>query len=120
MEQTNVMSSALSSQASLIIRPIISEKSMQLAGLGRFTFVVAKIADKQQIRKAIEEQFNVNVLAIQTLIAKGKRGRAGKRRVEIPLSFFKKAIVRLKDGQKIDLFDVQKEEKKSKKEKKVA
>lgn len=90
----------------VIIRPIISEKSMQHANLGKFTFRVAKGAHKGAIKKAIEEKFKVNVVRISTNIVKGKKSRAGKRRIEILKSPWKKAVVTLQKGQKIALFDV--------------
>lgn len=98
--------------ASILIRPIITEKSMDEAGRGRFTFVVAKNATKPEIKKAIEGQFKVNVISVATLVSKGKRGRAGKRRTEVVYTPFKKAIVGLKEGQRIDMFEVQEGEKK--------
>lgn len=89
-----------------IQRPIISEKSMSEAAKGKFTFEVLKKADKKALKKEIEERFKVNVLDISTMIVKGKTQRAGARRIEIKKSPFKKAVVKLKEGQKIDLFDV--------------
>lgn len=94
-------------QTNILIRPIITEKSMHEATNGRFTFAVVKYATKPQVKIAIEEQFKVNVLSMQTLIAKGKRARLGKRRIEMSLTPYKKVIARLKNGQRIDLFDVQ-------------
>ena len=90
----------------VIIRPIISEKSMQHANLGKFTFRVAKGAHKGMIKKAIEEKFKVNVVGISTNIVKGKKSKAGTRRIEILKSPWKKAVATLKTGQKIALFDV--------------
>ena len=90
----------------IIIRPIISEKSMQNANLGKFTFHVAKEAHKGAIKKAIEEKFKVNVMRISTNIVKGKKSKAGKRRIEILKSPWKKAVAKLKEGEKIALFDV--------------
>lgn len=97
-------------QTDILIRPVITEKSMDEAGRSRFTFVVAKAADKAQIRHAVEEHFKVDVISVQTITMKGKTRRAGKRRIETKMPAFKKAIVGLKEGQRIDLFDVQKEE----------
>lgn len=51
----------------IIIRPIITEKSMQLAEDKKYTFVVAKTANKIQIRKAIEEIFGVEVEKVHTM-----------------------------------------------------
>lgn len=90
----------------VIIRPIISEKSMQHAILGKFTFHVVKGVHKGVIKKAIEEKFKVNVMRISTNIVKGKKSRAGKRRLEILKSPWKKAVATLKEGEKIALFDV--------------
>ena len=95
----------------ILIQPVITEKSMDEAAHNRFTFVVAKHANKTEVKKAVEAQFKVNVLSVQTITVKGKARRAGRRRMEVKTPAFKKAIVRLKDGQNIDLFDVQKEEK---------
>lgn len=89
----------------VIIRPIISEKSMLSAGKGRFTFAVAKDANKQTIKKAVENAFAVTVVAVATTIVKGRTKRGGERREEKVLSSWKKAIVTLKSGQKIDIFD---------------
>lgn len=92
--------------ASVIIAPIISEKSMSDAGKGKFTFRVKKFADKNTIRKQVEEQFKVNVTGVSTITIKGRAHRTGTRRVENLQSPFKKAIVSLKPGEKIALFDV--------------
>jgi large subunit ribosomal protein L23 len=91
---------------SIIIRPIITEKSMKEAELGKFTFQVAKDANKTNIKKAIEGQFSVNVTGLSTILVKGKRKRIGARRSEVKESVMKKAIATLKSGQKIDLFEM--------------
>ncbi len=93
----------------VIIGPIISEKSTRDAAGGKFTFKVAKEADKNLIRKVIEEKFKVNVVSISTAIIKGRQQRFGARRVEVILPVWKKAIVKLKKDQKIDLFEVTEE-----------
>ena len=99
-------------QTDIIRRPVITEKSMDEAGRGHFTFAVLQAATKIDIKKAVEGEFKVHVLSVQTLIAKGKRRRAGKRRTEAEGKPFKKAIVKLKEGERIDLFEVQEEGKK--------
>lgn len=91
----------------ILIRPVITEKSMDEAGRGRFTFVVTNGATKPDIKKAVEEQFKVNVVSVQTLTTKGRGARVGKRRTQVELKSVKKAIVKLVDGQRIDLFEVQ-------------
>jgi large subunit ribosomal protein L23 len=90
----------------VIKKPVISEKSMRLAAIGQFTFVVDKLATKHQIAQVVENHFKVNVVKVATLKVKAKTKRFGKKRQEVKLSDYKKAIVTLKKGQKIDLFDV--------------
>lgn len=89
----------------VIIRPIITEKSIKDATFGKFTFQVGKEIDKNEIKKAIEGEFKVNVVDVATSIVKGKKRRFGTRRIEKLSSPWKKASVTLKKGQKIDLFD---------------
>ena len=89
----------------VIIGPIISEKSMQDVAKGRFTFKVARYADKRNIKRAVEEKFKVNVLQTFVSIIKGKRQRVGIKRTEINVTPWKKATVRLAKDQKISLFD---------------
>ena len=90
----------------LILGPIITEKSMKDAGANKFTFRVNLQSDKNKIRKAIEDKFKVDVIGISTIIVKGGTKRQGTRRIEVSKKPWKKAIVKVKDGQKIDLFDV--------------
>lgn len=89
-----------------IIKPIITEKSMNLAGKGKFSFLVARAASKTDIKKAIEDIFTVNVTAVATSVIKGKTQRVGKRRVEVVNAPVKKAMITVKKGQKIDIFEV--------------
>lgn len=90
----------------VVIAPIISEKSIKDAALGKFTFKVAKSANKNLIKEAIEKKFKVNVLRTFVMVVKGKTDRIGIRRVEIVKTPWKKAIVKLPKDQKIALFDV--------------
>ena len=66
----------------IIVRPIITEKSMDETAHSRFTFEVARDANKPMIKKAVEEQFKVNVLDLQTMTVHGKRKRVGRTRRE--------------------------------------
>lgn len=90
-----------------VFNPIISEKSMNDVGKNRFTFKVARDANKNEIRKEIEKRFKVNVINISTAIVKGKSVsvRTRTKASRINKEPFKKAIVTLKEGQKIGLFD---------------
>lgn len=89
----------------VIIRPLITEKSMSDVQAGKFTFQVAKFCNKYDIKKAIENTFKVKVVSISTGIIKGRKRRSGTRRVEVVKSPFKKAVVKLAKGQKIDMFE---------------
>jgi large subunit ribosomal protein L23 len=92
--------------AKILIRPVITEKSMEDAGNGKFTFIVGRFAAKTQVRKAIEDTFKVNVKNIVTTVIKGKRKRVGMRRAEVNVQPIKKAVVELEKGQKIDIFEI--------------
>lgn len=95
----------------VIIKPIITEKSMSNVSLGWYTFSVAKRATKKQIAKEVERLFKVQVRGVRTEIVKGKTRRVNQRRVTVKKASWKKAFVRLKEGEKIDLFEVQPKEK---------
>ena len=90
----------------ILTRPIITESSMRLAQTGVYTFEVAKNATKGQVRQAIETYFGVTVMGVHTLTRPGKSKRPGKRRTPIKAADTKKAIIKVKSGQTIALFDV--------------
>jgi large subunit ribosomal protein L23 len=84
-------------------RPVISEKSTALAEVaGKYVFEVATGANKQEIKEAVQKLFNVKVKAVQTLVMHGKLKRIG--RGEKKHANWKKAIVTVGEGQKIDFF----------------
>lgn len=93
----------------VIVAPIITEKSMKDAGIGKFSFIVDINSTKTDIKKVIEKKFAVSVTKVYTTIQKGRSKRDGKRREEIKLPNFKKAQVILKKGEKIGIFDLPKE-----------
>jgi large subunit ribosomal protein L23 len=87
----------------VIKRPIISEKSTALAEVaGRYAFEVAPQANKPEIRDAVQRLFNVKVHEVRTMIVHGKVKRTG--RFETKRTNWKKAIVTLAKGQKIDFY----------------
>jgi len=90
----------------ILIKPVVSEKSMNYAGIGKYTFVVVDWANKYQIKKAVEEQFKVDVVKVTTITIKGRTRKVGKRRLKAKLSDLKKAVVTLAEGQKIDIFEI--------------
>jgi large subunit ribosomal protein L23 len=89
----------------IIVSPRITEKSMAAALATQYTFVVHPDATKTQIRHAIEEIFKVNVVKINTVNSLGKKRSFARRGVRTSgkQSDFKKAVVTLKPGQKIEL-----------------
>lgn len=90
----------------IIIRPIITERSNMLAGeLNQFTFEVHLDSNKPQIKAAVEQLFDVEVVSVRTLIVPAKRGRRG-RKVYMRTGAYKKAIITLPVGQTIPLFNV--------------
>lgn len=88
----------------ILISPIFSEKTIKEAGQGRFTFRVGLKTTKPQIKEAVEENFNVKVKNTKTLIVKGRKKNVGKKRTSLKLGPWKKAIVTLLSGQKIEIF----------------
>lgn len=102
----------------VIISPIITEKAMKASEGSKYSFLVTKTASKTAIKIAVRSMFKVNVIDVQTNIVKGKQKRAGTRRIEVTESAWKKAIVQLKKGEKISLFEpTGTEEEKEKKKK---
>ena len=84
-------------------RPIITEKNSMLTAQGKYTFEVSRDANKPQIKKAVEKAFKVNVTSVNVICVPGKMRRAGRRRGMTPE--WKKAVVTLQAGQKIELFE---------------
>lgn len=90
----------------VIIRPLITEKSMGGTSFGQFAFQVDRQATKRQIAQAVKHLFKVDPVKVQTMRVKGKTRRSLRTRKESRLPDWKKALVTLKEGQKIDLFEV--------------
>ena len=88
----------------IILTPVISEQSMDVAADKKYTFKVAVDANKVEIKKAIEEIFNVKVVEIRTVNVHRKPKRL--QRYEGYKAAYKKAIVRLAAGQSIDVFEI--------------
>lgn len=91
----------------IIKRPIISEKSLADAKAGYFTFLVDRAARKQEIAKAIEQRFEVKVIDINTSNYKNQIRQQRKVRLSFCIPGYKKAVVKLKKGQKIALFEAE-------------
>ncbi len=89
----------------IIIRPIISEQSMEQNDINKYAFEVARDANKIEIKKAVEEIFKVKVEKVNTLNVIGKKKRTG-RHPEGYTSAWKKAVVKLtEDSKSIEFFE---------------
>jgi len=100
----------------ILIGPIITEKSTALIGEGnKYTLRVALNAKKSQIREAIEKTYGVKVIKINVAVVPGKRRRSLKMRKEFKKADWKKVIVQLGEGQKIEAFEFPTEERKREK-----
>ncbi len=86
----------------VIIRPVVSEKSFVLAEAGKYTVRVHDHAQQTQIRQAIEELFEVKVLAVRTSSVKSKPKRRGQ--IAGRTRHWKKAIVQVREGDTIPIF----------------
>ena len=88
----------------ILVKPIVTERSMDDAAYKKYTFQVAKKANKYQIKKAVEEVFSVKVSKVNTMNMRGKVKRQGKNEGKRP--DWKKAIVTLTpDSSEIKIFD---------------
>lgn len=90
----------------VIKRPVISEKSTaQMEVANRYAFEVAVQASKPEIKDAVQKLFNVKVKDVRTMTMHGKTKRVG--RFEVKRTNWKKALVTLAEGQRIDFFQAQ-------------
>lgn len=87
----------------VLLRPIVTEKTTVLTGIDKYVFEVDIRANKNQIKEAVELAFNVHVTAVNTMKMKGKLKRFGRK--VTPRPDWKKAIVTLIPGEKIELFE---------------
>jgi large subunit ribosomal protein L23 len=87
----------------VIVRPVVSEKSYALMGEGKYTFRVHDRAHKLQIARAVEEVFGVKVKSVRTSTVKSKPKRRGLHSGRS--RSWKKAVVQLAPGERIELFE---------------
>ena len=87
----------------ILRRPVVTEKSTTMQEQGRYTFEVAPEAAKHEIKRAVEEAFDVKVVKVNTMNVRGKRKRFGPRMVAG--STWKKALVTLAPGNTITIFE---------------
>ena len=88
----------------VILRPVVTERSTVMADEhDAFTFLVAEDANKIEIRRAVEQLFEVQVTSVNTMRYRGKWRRVGRHLGKRPS--FKKAIVKLAEGERIDVYE---------------
>lgn len=87
----------------IIVRPLITEKNTMLMELNKYSFEVLRDSSKPEIKQAIETIFNVNVTKVHTMNVRGKLKRRGR---EMGYTReWKKAIVTLAEGDRIEIFE---------------
>ena len=84
-------------------RPLITEKNTNLQAQNKYVFEVARVANKPEIKNAIEQTFKVTVTDVNVVNVPGRMRRVGRKQVMTPA--IKKAIVTLKAGDKITIFE---------------
>ena len=91
----------------IILRPVISEKSMDQSTVNKYTFAVADEANKMQIKAAVEELFKVTVTNVNVMTTKRKEKSRNRRRGRQVgyTSPWKKAVVTVKAGDSIEFFE---------------
>jgi large subunit ribosomal protein L23 len=88
----------------IVLRPVVTEESAMLQETDRtYTFIVAKDANKIEIRNAVQSLFGVKVDGVRTAVYRGKWRRVGRSEGRKPS--YKKAIVKLADGDSIDVYE---------------
>ena len=85
----------------VIRRPIVTEKSMRGTAINKYTFEVDRTSPKPVIREAVQRLFKVKVTKVNVISIPGRERRRGQHRYQEPA--FRKAIVTLAEGDKIDL-----------------
>ena len=87
----------------VLVRPVVTEQSTLLQEKGKYVFEVLPSANKVMVRQAVQQAFNVNVVSVNIVKNRGKVKRYGARRVTT--RDIKKAIVTLKPGDRIQIFE---------------
>lgn len=89
----------------ILKRPVVTEKASQEATRGRYLFEVDRRATKSEISKAVEETFGVKAKKVRTAMVRGKTKRSGRYRRPVKQADWKKAVVELVGGEKINLLE---------------
>ena len=87
----------------VLSRPLITEKNATLQTQNKYAFEVAEGANKPQVKQAVEKAFKVKVTSVNMITVPGKMRRVG--RQQVLTRSWKKAVVTLKPGDKIEIFE---------------
>jgi large subunit ribosomal protein L23 len=91
----------------IIVKPLISERSLSMIDtFNKYSFIINTSVSKVELANYIEKTFSVSVLDVRTINVNGKLVRFGKKRTPGRRKSYKKAIITLKKGDKINLFDI--------------
>jgi large subunit ribosomal protein L23 len=93
-------------QPYILLKPIMTEKTLAAQKLNCFSFEVDVKATKNQIKAAVERFHKVNVTKVRTITIKSVSKRTGRKRLPGKTTAFKKAMVSIKAGQSIGAFEV--------------
>jgi large subunit ribosomal protein L23 len=97
----------------IIKKPVVSEKTLALIEKeSTYVFQVSKSAEKNQIKKMIKDLFKVDVVSVNTVLGHRSNKKTGRKRLRVTTDRTKKALVKIKAGQKIELFDLEPQAKK--------
>jgi large subunit ribosomal protein L23 len=97
----------------VIKKPVVTEKTLALIEKeSTYVFEVSKSAEKNQIKKMVHELFKVDVISVNTVMGHRSHKKTGRKRLRVTTDRTKKALVKIKAGQKIELFDLEPQEKK--------
>lgn len=88
----------------ILVKPLITEKSIKQVDSRKYTFEVKQGTNKVEVKKAVEELFNVKVTAVNMINTQRKQRRVGKYEGLRPA--VQKAVVTLADGNKLDVFEI--------------
>jgi large subunit ribosomal protein L23 len=87
----------------VLVRPLVTEKNTTLQAAGKYAFKVGKDANKQQVKEAVQKAFKVTVKSVNIMNMPGEKKRVGRKVATVP--GWKKAVVTLKAGDKIQFFE---------------
>ena len=92
----------------VIKKPVVTEKTLKLIEReNTYVFLVSKTAEKNQIKKMIKDLFKVDVVSVNTVLGHRASKKTGRKRLQVTEEKTKKALVKVKAGQKIELFDLE-------------